>query len=640
MRQEQFLDVIDRDEAMKRFRTQISDEPLGIETVPLDDSLGRVLGTDILAGIDVTSFDRSNVDGFAVRAVDTYGAEEERPVLLKLNREVLSPGVEPIEEVCEGTATPIATGGMVPRGADAIVMVEHTDYREQDHLLEVRRAVSAGERISHAGLDIARGETILRSGQPVSSREIGVLAALGLAEVPVRRRPRVAIISTGDEIVAPGEELPPGCVFDSNAAILAASVRECGGVPIRMGIVNDDFDELRTILKSALECDAVLLSGGTSKGAGDLSYRVVAELNSPGIVAHGVALKPGKPICLAVEQGKPVVILPGFPTSAIFTFHEFVAPVIRQMAGRPEQSRKKVSARLPLRVNSEKGRTEYLLVGLVSSSAGELTAYPMGKGSGSVTTFSQADGFLAIDQHTEQLDPGLEVEVQLLGESVQPADLVAIGSHCLGLDLILSELAERGISSKLMNVGSLGGLAAAKRGECDIAGIHLMDESTGEYNRPFLTEGLTLETGYRRMQGLVFRRDDPRFEGTRLEEALEAALNDPNCRMINRNTGSGTRILIDALLGGRKPPGYSVQANSHNAVAAAISQRRADWGLAIETVATAYDLGFLPYKEECYDFAIPNSRRNRQPVVEFLQLLHSDSVRTRLENMGFRMDRQ
>lgn len=207
---------------------------------------------------------------------------------------------------------------------------------------------------------------------------------------------------------------------------------ELGGEPVYLGVVRDDEQALEATLTTALQHDVVLLSGGTSKGAGDLSYRVASRLGDPGIVAHGVALKPGKPICLAVSQGKPVVILPGFLTSAIFTFHEFVAPVIRALAGVPPQRRQVVAATLPMRVNSERGRTEYLLVGLVQRDD-NLSAYPMGKGSGSVTTFSGADGFITIDQHTEYVDAGAAVQVQLLGQGLEPADLVIIGSHCVGL---------------------------------------------------------------------------------------------------------------------------------------------------------------------------------------------------------------
>lgn len=635
VRQEQFLEVIDRDEAVARFHRHLKLAPLGTEHVLLAEAVDRVLAADVIAPVDVPAFDRANVDGFAVRAADTFGAMEESPRRVRLNDEVISPGRQPTQSVSPGTATPIATGAMVPRGADAVVMIEDTDCVDhQEPTLLIRRSVSPGQSITFAGTDISQGETVLRQGQRLTSREIGVLAAIGVAKVPVFRRPRVAILSTGDEIAAPGKPLPAGAIYDSNAAIIAAAVRELGGEPVPLGIVPDDAARLREAIARALESDAVILSGGTSKGAGDLSYRVVSELTNPGIVAHGVALKPGKPICLAVTSGKPVVILPGFPTSAIFTFHEFVAPVIRAFAGQRQERRKTVTATLPLRVNSERGRTEYLLVGLVQTADG-LAAYPMGKGSGSVTTFSAADGFLTIDQQTELLDAGSRVNVQLLGHRLEPADLVVIGSHCVGLDAILSELQRRGIAVKSLSVGSTGGLAAAKRGECDLAGMHLMDPETGEYNRPLLTPDLELIPGYRRMQGIVFRSGDPRFEGRSLEQAVRAALEDEACVMVNRNAGSGTRILIDRMLEGNRPQGYAVQAKSHNAVAAAVVQGRADWGVAIDTVARQYGLSFLPLQEEHYDFVIPTMRLARPSVQAFLELLKDPALRERLTGMGF-----
>jgi putative molybdopterin biosynthesis protein len=404
--QEQFLDVIDRDEAERRFRAVLDLRPLEPEEIGLAEALNRVLARDVVAPVDVPGFDRSNVDGFAVRAEDTYGASEDQPRRLRGNRETLATGIVPTKPVAPGTATAIATGAIVPRGADAVVMIEHTDIEEpameergskmedrgsskspavfdpRSSILDprrsllVRRPVAPGANITFAGTDIGRGETVLRRGEILTSRETGVLAALGLERVIVVRRPRVAIVSTGDELVAPGKPLGPGLIYDSNATVLADAVRELGGEPVPFGIVPDDQNKLQEVLRRTLACDIILLSGGTSKGAGDISYRVVANLGKPGIVAHGVALKPGKPLCLAavtvggeanlsIKRTIPVVVLPGFPTSAIFTFHEFVAPVIRQSAGRPVDFRAVVHARLPMRVNSERGRTEYLLVGLV-----------------------------------------------------------------------------------------------------------------------------------------------------------------------------------------------------------------------------------------------------------------------------------
>jgi putative molybdopterin biosynthesis protein len=304
-RQRQFLEVVGRDEAEARFRKHLSLSPLGSETVPLARALGRVLASHVLAGVDVPGFERASVDGFAVRAADTVGASGHTPRALRLNGEVLTPGVEPRGEVVAGTATVNATRGMLPRGADAIVMVEHTDTHEVggEVVVEVHRPVAPGANVAAAGGDIGRGETVLRAGQALSSREIGSLAAIGLSEVPVWRQPRVAIFSTGNELLAPGEPTRAGGVFDSNGAILAAAVEEQGGIPVPFGIVRDDEAALSARLTEALDCDMVLLSGGTSKGAGDVASRVVDRLERPGVVVHGVALKPGKPICLAVTDG-------------------------------------------------------------------------------------------------------------------------------------------------------------------------------------------------------------------------------------------------------------------------------------------------------------------------------------------------
>src|SRR5579864_3024640 len=284
--QAQFLHVVDRDEAERRFRDAIDLTPRGVETVPLDTALGRVLAADIISSVDVPSFDRSNVDGFAVVAQDTFGASEEAPRSVELAQEVIHTGVVPKTVIRPGTAVSIATGGMIPRGADAVVMVEHADTRGGE--VRIAKPVTAGSGVSFAGTDITAGETVLRRGHLLTSRDTGVLAAIGVASVDVWRTPIVAILSTGNEIIAPGTPMQPAKVYDSNAQILSDAVRELGGEPKRLGIVPDDMAALREGLQNALEfADIVMLSGGTSKGAGDLSYRVVAELTEPGVVAHG-----------------------------------------------------------------------------------------------------------------------------------------------------------------------------------------------------------------------------------------------------------------------------------------------------------------------------------------------------------------
>jgi len=639
--QEQFLHVLDRDEAERRFRAALDLTPRSTDTVPLDAALGRVLAVDVVSAVDVPSFDRSNVDGFAVMSEDTFGASEEVPRIIELGDETIQPGIVPTTAIRRGTAVEIATGGMVPRGADAVVMVEYAAI--DGRRLRIARATTPGSGVSFAGTDITGGETVLRRGQLLTSRDTGVLAAIGISAVDVWRKPVVAILSTGDEIIAPGEPMQPAKVYDSNAQVLADAVRELGGEPKRLGITHDDVAALRERLQFAVEsCDVVLLSGGTSKGAGDLSYRVVAELRDPGIVAHGVALKPGKPICLAATHGRPVVVLPGFPTSAIFTFYEFVAPVLRLLAGRGAQERTVVQARLPVKVNSEIGRTEYLLVGLVETAANEtaatsLAAYPMGQGSGSVTTFSRADGFVTIGRHEEIIQSGTLVDVQLLGRDLQLADLVVIGSHCIGLDYLLGELQQQGVNSKFLAVGSTAGLDAAKRGECDLAGIHLLDPKTDQYNRPFLTPALDLVAGYGRAQGVVFKKGDRRFEGRSALDAIADVRRNPTCVMVNRNQGSGTRALIDRLLEGAKPGGYAVQPRNHNAVAAAVVQGRADWGVTLDIIARRAGLGFLPVRDEQYDFVVPQSRTNRPGVVAFKTLLREPRIREALARLGMKV---
>lgn len=634
-RQEQFLEVVSAEEARARFEKHLDLKPLDAERVTLVDALTRVLAHDVVAAVDAPPFDRANVDGFALRAADTIGASDLAPKILTLNAEVIACGDSPAVEVAPGTATTIATGGVVPRGADAVVMVEQTELiNEGAPRIELRRAAMPGQFISYAGSDIARGETLLRKGARISSREIGMLAASGLAHVDVVCRPRVAVISTGDELVPPGEPLRPAGIYDSNGAIIAAAVVEAGGEAVPFGAVPDDKAALDKAARQALAaCDLVVLSAGTSKGAGDLSHAVMAGLGAPGILVHGVALKPGKPLCLGAVGTTPFAVLPGFPTSAIFTFHAFVAPVIRALAGLPPEAAQTIDARVPVRIASELGRKEFVLVSLVDGDDGPV-AFPTGKGSGAVTSFSQADGFIEIDALASALDADTRAQVTLIGGSAAAPDVTIMGSHDVALDVVVGALAERGFSARMLAVGSLGGVAAATRGQCDIAPVHLIDPRSGDYNKHLVTPYLSLVPGWKRMQGIVFRRGDARFDGKSAGDAIKAALADAGILMVNRNAGAGTRVLIDRLLAGAKPPGYANQPKSHNAVAAAIAQGRADWGVAIEPVAKMYGLGFIPVVPEHYDFLIVESRKARPAVQAFLAALRDETTRARIRAIG------
>lgn len=634
-RQEQFLSVLSRDDARARFRAEIPHAPLPAETVALSAALGRVLARDVASPIDVPPFDRALVDGFAVRAADTRAASETDPRRLSLNREIVSCGVPPGLHVEAGTATPIATGGMIPRGADAVVMVEATEFRDgPSPVIDLARAAAPGQFVGYAGADMARGETVLRARAIVTAREIGMLAACGLGTVAVVRRPRVGVISTGDELSVPGMPLPAAGIYDSNGAIVAASVTENGGEAVPFGIVPDDADALEAAIRAALAaCDLVVLSGGTSKGAGDVSHRILSRLGPPGILVHGVALKPGKPLCLAKAEGKAVAVLPGFPTSAMFTFHEFVVPLIRALAGLPPREDSLTEAVLPQRVASELGRMEFVMAALAQGPDGRV-AVPLPKGSGSVTAFSQADGFFTVPAERAGLEAGERVTLTLLGAASRPPDLTIVGSHCIGLDRLVGRLGERGLRVRTSWVGSSGGLAALERGECDLAVLHLLDPASGRYNAPFLKAGIALAPGWRRLQGVVFRPADARFSGRDARAAVAAVRTAPDAIMVNRNAGSGTRMLVDGLLDGARPPGFWNQPRSHNAVAAAVAQGRADWGVAIATVAAAYGLGFLPLTEEHYDFAYAETRASEPALAAFLTLLREAATAADLAELG------
>jgi molybdenum cofactor synthesis domain-containing protein len=631
----------------KEFRTLVSLEEArnalepfykrSVEEVPLSGCHDRVLAEDVYSRVDVPGFDRASMDGYAVKAADTWGADEEAPRTLKLLG-IIHAGDRPTIIVTEGTAVEVATGAVMPAGANAVVMVENTD--PEGFTVNVRKPVTPGENVMHTGADVMMGELVLRKDTRLTPREVSVLAAVGLDRVPVYRRPVVAITSTGNEVSPPGTKLEPGQIYDVNAYAIGAGVVENGGVPLYCGIIKDTPEAfINAVLEAVQKADIVLTSGSTSAGASDMMFSTVGSLGR--VLVHGIKIKPGKPTIIGEAGGKPFIGLPGYPSSALTIFSEVVVPLIRHMGGRPGHDIKKVEARMALRVLAEGGREVLLPVGLLKEQDG-IAAYPVEKGSGAVSALLDADGYVEINESVRVVEEGDRVEVRLFSDEIAFPDLLIIGSHCLGVDVIARLMADRGFTVRSVNVGSTGGLRAIRKGIADVAGIHLLDES-GTYNAPFIRDlpEAALVKGYVREQGLIVAKGNPlNIKG----------LGDlPGKRFINRTKGSGTRTLLDLglkrLAGERHTtlkeivdsiPGYDVEAKTHSAVASAILTGKADAGLGIKTVAVQNGLGFIPLRDEEYDFVLQKSRMDKPAVKAFLDVLGSEEFKRDIAQLGYR----
>lgn len=590
-----------------------------IKSVDLDNAEGCVLAADVVSDVDVPPFDRASMDGYAVCASDTYQAREDRPALLRVVGSIPA-GINPDIFINRGEAAEIATGAVMPGGADSVVMVEYTHF---DGGLYVQRPVSINENVMHAGADMMVGERILRKGTILTAREIGVIASIGKKNADVLGL-NVGIISTGNELMEPGEKLLAGKIYDINSYSIFSAVKECGGMPIRYPKIRDDEQEMKKALGSAAEdCDIILTSGSTSAGSGDMMYRIIEENGT--IFAHGIDIKPGKPAIIGKVFGKTVFGLPGYPVSSLTIFNEFVAPLIREVTGK-KYDNLKMHAKLAARIRTD-GRSQLLPVSIVRD-----LAFPVLKGSGAITTLSEADGFIVIQGNVEMIEVGEDVNVTLFGK-LDPVELLFIGSHCPGLD-ILGDLA--GLKIRTINTGSSGGLSAIRNGTADIAGVHLLDE-LGIYNTSFLEKfkvhNAVLVKGYLREQGLIVKKDSG-IE--RLEDVIGK-------RFINRNTGSGTRVLTDLKLRDiaqkRGIPfeelvdnisGYYTEAKTHSAVAAAVKLGKADAGIGVRTVAEMNGLKFIKIADEEYDFVIPVRLLESCEIKKFLMALRSKEFKDKL----------
>ncbi len=637
-----FRELMSVEDAKRILKERFPARSVGVEDLPLEQVAGRVLAEDVEASMDVPPFDRASMDGFAVQAEDTFGAEEDRPVNLRIVDRV-GAGDIPTITVGRSEVVEISTGAPIPKGANAVVMVEYT---WQDDGLKIYRAVVPGENIMAAGADIMAGELILRAGDLLTPRETGVLAALGRNTVKVHKRPIAAILSTGNEIVSPGSPLTYGKLYDINARTISDAVAENGGTPRFYGIVGDRREEMQTKIEEALrEADMVITSGGTSAGVGDLLYKVINDLGPPGILVHGISVKPGKPAIMGIAKGKPIFGLPGYPASALMIFNIFICPVLRQMAGlAPEVENTVVEACAAEKIFSSGGRREYMPVNVVKTRAEGYAVYPVPGESGAITTLAEADGFVEVPETRLFFEAGEKLLIQLFSRRLKPADLMIIGSNCVGIDVILSHMRSRGIGfkAKVISTGSSGGLVAIRRGEADIAGTHLLDEETGIYNIPFLNkfeiaDKAILVRGYNREQGLLVAKGNPK----KIQNIQDLCRRDVS--IINRNQGSGTRILLDMKLAAlaktknttldsltRTIIGYKAVAKSHSAVAVSVLQRKADVGLTIRAVAESYGLHFIRVAEEKYDFLIHRERYEKTSVQAFLETLRSEAFKEEL----------
>jgi len=407
-----FRTLLSLEKTREILKRSLSPQPAGVEQTILSEALGRVLAENVVAPLDVPPFARSTVDGYAVRAVDTFGAEESSPAELEFCGCIVV-GETPSVTVKSHTTAEIVTGAPLPEGADAVVMLEYAIRR--DNTVLIHRPVSQGENVMEAGSDIQKGETILGRGQTICSREIGVLAASGITQVAVHNRPVVAVISTGAEIVNPGESLSHGKIHDINAFTLSAAVQECGGEPVNLGVIPDEREQLESALKKALDiADMVITSGGVSVGPKDLLPQVLNALGKPGVIVSGIAVKPGKPTTIAVVDGKPVFSLPGHPTSALLMFYQLVRPQIYHMTGTQERATRMVKAVAEKRLFSARGRRTFTMVRLSRDHSGRLRARPVASGlSGAITTLAKADGFVEISEEQQFVDAGDEVSVSL-----------------------------------------------------------------------------------------------------------------------------------------------------------------------------------------------------------------------------------
>ncbi len=632
-----YLHDIPLTEAQKRIREALQSAGLwgvlGKETLPLSEALvGRVTAEPIWARLSSPHYHSAAMDGFAIRAEETAGAMPTAPVTLLVGAQ----------------AAYVDTGDVLPQWANAVVPIEHVealnnagqpaDDPRHPHMIRLRTALTPWSHVRPMGEDIVATQLVLPAGHVLRAVDLGAIAACGHTEVTVTRKPRVAIIPTGDELVPIGQPVQPGDIIEFNSLVLAAQVAMWGGEPIRFPITPDDEDMiLERVRKASRECDLILLNAGSSAGSEDFSARVIERLGE--LLFHGVAVRPGHPVIFGMLSRSdaplgdkvPIFGVPGYPVSAALTGEIFIEPLLALWTGRSPAQPEEIEAILTRKITSPAGDDDYVRV-VVGEVGGRVVAAPLARGAGVITSLVRADGLLVIPSGVQGVEAGEKVRVRLYTTSrALNRTIFAIGSHDMSLDLLAQFLAERGFRLVSANVGSLGGLIALRRGEAHLAGSHLLDPDTGVYNLRYVKQYLPNEKvmiirWVGREQGLIVKPGNPK--GIRGLEDLTR----PDVTFVNRQRGAGTRVLLDYHLGrlGINPEviqGYQQEEYTHLAVAAAVASGRADCGLGVTAAAKALDLDFIPLFQEAYDLIIPCKHAEEERIRAIFDLMGDSRFR-------------
>ncbi len=598
-------------------------QPLAGERIPVGEALGRVTSEAVFAKLSSPFYHSAAMDGMAVRFIDTFGASETRPKRLEIPTQAVA----------------VDTGDPMPDGYDAVIMIEDVE-RISETQVEILRPATPWQHVRLVGEDIVATELIIAENHVIRPVDMAAMLASGHITVMVRRKPIVSIIPTGTELVEAGGELKKGDIIDFNSTMLAAMATECGAQAVRRNIIKDDVALLREAIRDAVgDSDVVVINAGSSAGREDFTADVIAELGS--IIVHGVAIKPGKPVILGIVNDKPVIGIPGYPVSAALTFALFVKPLIYALLGLKSPRPETMTATLSRQVASALGQEEFIRVKLGSVS-GTLIATPVTRGAGAIMSLARADGIIRVPAQSEGIASAQNVTVELLRTARDIENtIVCIGSHDNALDVLSNQLRKKHPEFTLSSahVGSMGGLLALKRGEAHLAGTHLLDEETGDYNVSYIkrmlpdTKTVLVNLVYR-TQGFIVPRGNPK--GIRGFEDLSR----DDVVFVNRQAGAGTRLLTDLYLkrlkiDPKKVKGYHHEEFTHMAVAAAVLSGAADTGLAVVSAAQALKLDFIPVAQERYDLAIPQEFYESPMMQALLGIIREDrEFRQLIINMG------